>query len=193
MHDHHSNNQTNSKPLPGDRMRSVLSLSDLTATEKNVMVALAYHDGPGGCKPSIEALAGTLNIHRITLYEHLKSIREKGYLSWQKWQSTNLYTLVYEPLTVRKFQTVKESADCKEITPPDCKEIPYTKGEGNKGRREKRNKGNRFTKKGISNGGDHVSDYDESSTGRGKEKKIIGYRDEFVEGMGNIPVPVYED
>ena len=127
----------NSKPLPGDRMLAVLSLADLTATEKNVMVALAFHDGPGGCKPSIERLAGILNIHRVTLYEHLKKIREKGYLSWQKWQSSNLYTLVYEPLTVRKFQTVKEAElTVRKTLTADCKEIPDTKG-----RREIREEG----------------------------------------------------
>ena len=60
--------------LPGDRMLAVLSLPDLTATEENVMVALAFHDGPGGCKPSIERLAGLLNIQRVTVNEHLKNM-----------------------------------------------------------------------------------------------------------------------
>ena len=122
--------------LPGDRMRAVLSLP-LTAAEINMMVLLAYHDGPGNCKISIERMCGVLGIHRQTAYERLKSIKKKGYLSWQKWQSTNLYTLVYEPLTVRENHTVtEEELTVRESPPLTVRKSLTQREEGKKGRRE---------------------------------------------------------
>ena len=50
---------------PGDRMLAVLGMDDLTPTEIIVLTALSYHDGPGGCRPSIERLGGILGMNRF--------------------------------------------------------------------------------------------------------------------------------
>ena len=142
MRDHNSTTQ-GGKQLPGDRMLSVLGIYDLTHAERCLMAALAYHDGPGGCHPSIERLAGILHIHRITLYEHLKKIRDKGYLQWEHGQSANVYTLVYEPLTVRETQTLKENPTVRKSPPVTVRKSLTQREEGNKGRREERESVNR--------------------------------------------------
>ena len=75
--------------------------------ENKIMVILAYFDGPGGCWPSHDLLAELLGIKRVTVLEHLKNIREKGFLSWKKRQRSNVYSLNYDNPAVRKFLTAE--------------------------------------------------------------------------------------
>ena len=93
----------------GDRMLSVLRMTGLTPTEKNVLAVLAWHDGPGGCHPSIERLAGLLRTNRYAVADHLNSLKKKGRVDWKRWQSTNNYTIYYDNLTVGESPTVKEN------------------------------------------------------------------------------------
>ena len=51
--------------LTGDRMLACLGLPDLTAAEKNVLAALAWYDGPGGCFPSMLSIAGITHLNRV--------------------------------------------------------------------------------------------------------------------------------
>ena len=94
---------------PGDRMLSIYSMANLTPTEKNVAAVLAYCDGPGGCKPSLDWLGEKLGMNRYTVSAHLNSIKEKGRITWKRGKSTNIYTIFYPVLTVGDSLTVKEN------------------------------------------------------------------------------------
>ena len=90
-------------------MLSALRMTGLTPTEKNVLAVLAWHDGPGGCRPSIERLAGLLRTNRYAVADHLNSLKKKGRVDWKRGQSTNKYTIFYDILTVGDLPTVKEN------------------------------------------------------------------------------------
>ena len=111
---------------PGDRMMDVLRASSLTPMERIILAVLAYHDGPGGCYPAAATIADEAGIKRSSVFEYLNGLENKDVLVRQKWKSTNRYTIKYDCLTVRKFQTVKNKSDCQEIPDSDCQEIPDT-------------------------------------------------------------------
>ena len=96
---------------PGDRMMIVNGPSDLTPTEKNVMVALAYHDGPGGCRPTLDRLAALLGMNRFTVSDHLNNIRKKGYLWWRRGRYGNVYHIKYDNPAVREILTAGHNSD----------------------------------------------------------------------------------
>ena len=108
MRDHNSTSQGDKQP-PGDRMLPVMAMSDLTPTEKNLLAVLAWHDGPGGCFPSIDTLADSTNANRYQVSDHIKSLEDKGRIRRQRWRSTNRYTIFYDNPTVGDFPTVKEN------------------------------------------------------------------------------------
>lgn len=104
-----SNKKGTDNQYPGDRMLAVLGMDDLTPTEINVMAALAYHDGPGSCRPSIERLGGILGMNRFKVSNYLSAIREKGRIDWRKTQRGNEYTIFYAIPAVRKIHTAENN------------------------------------------------------------------------------------
>ena len=88
-------------------MLTVLGMDDLTPTEINVLAALVYHDGPGGCRPSIERLDGILGMNRFKVQNYINSIRDKGRVDWRKGQRSNEYTIIYDRPAVRKILTAE--------------------------------------------------------------------------------------
>ena len=88
-------------------MLSVLGMDDLTPTEIIVLTALSYHDGPGGCRPSIERLGGILGMNRFKVSNYLSAIREKGRIDWRKTQRGNEYSIFYDRPAVRKNLTAE--------------------------------------------------------------------------------------
>ena len=125
------------KPNPGERMLSVLCLDDLTPTERLVMAALAYHDGPGGCKPGLERLAGILGFNRYKVNNYINDLVEKGRVQKQRGQAANIYIINYDPSTVRESLTVNEQASTVRKFPDSTVRKSLTqREEGKKGRRE---------------------------------------------------------
>lgn len=82
---------------PGDRMMACMGMSDLTPCERIVMAALAYHDGNGGCHPSMERLAGCAGMNRFTVNNHINGLVEKGRVVKQGGKTVNRYALHYGP------------------------------------------------------------------------------------------------
>ena len=81
---------------PGDRMLGVQGMSDLTHAERTVLSVIAWHDGPGTAFPSMERIAALAGgMHRSTVVEHRKALRDKGRLSWSKGQRGSIYTVDY--------------------------------------------------------------------------------------------------
>ena len=95
---------------PGDRMLLIYGMEDLTPTEKNVLAVVAYCDGPGGCKPSLDWLAEKLTMNRYTVSLHLKRIKEKGRITWKSGQRGNIYTIFYPVSAVGNSRTVKNQS-----------------------------------------------------------------------------------
>ena len=94
---------------PGDRMNAVISMTDLTPTERLLLSALAFHDGPGGAHPSAASLAERFGISRDSVFGHLKRIVAKGRLTRLRGKHANTYEIAYDPR-------------------PHCREIPDSVG-----------------------------------------------------------------
>ena len=87
---------SNKPELMADRMLAVLGMADLTPHEKVVGAALAWHDGPGGCHPSILTVSELVNLHRATVTRHMRSMKKKGRLSSKRrGQKFNYYVINY--------------------------------------------------------------------------------------------------
>ena len=123
--------------LPGDRMLAVLSMDDLTPTEIIVLVALAFHDGPGGCRPSIDRLGGILGMNRFKVSNYLSAIREKGRIGWRKTQRRNEYTIFYSHPAVRKILT----AETEEQNHPAVRKLDSSAVRKSLTQRERREEG----------------------------------------------------
>lgn len=165
---------------PADRMLLVLGMDDLTHAEKCVMAALAYHDGKGGCYPSLPALSGHLSTKQWNVSAHLDKLEEKGRIKRQKTQTVNQYILFYDRPC---FQAIPESTNdigFQENPSSGFQEIPGSafkkslKGTGRTGIREEREKVTR--KKNVSTG----------------KTQLVGYREEVLADGTRIPVEVYE-
>ena len=94
---------------PGDRMLAVQAMSDLTHAERTVLSVIAWHDGSGTAFPSVERIAEKAGgIHRLTVIEHRKALRDKGRLSWRKGQRGSIYTVEYgDVFIVRESLTME--------------------------------------------------------------------------------------
>ena len=98
-------------------MLRVLSMSDLTPTQKNVLAALASFDGPGGAYPSLDTLAAMLKMNRYQVSDHLSAIKSKGRVVWRKGQRRNNYTIFYDNPAVGKTPTAKNTQTGKNPNP----------------------------------------------------------------------------
>ena len=91
-----------------DRMLACLGLPDVTAAEKNVLATLAWHDGPGGCYPSMATIAGLTGMHRMTVNKHIRNLEKKGRIVIDNDQRPNRYTINYDPNSVVTGATLIE-------------------------------------------------------------------------------------
>ena len=76
--------ETGPKPDPkhtGDRMAACLTMRDLTWRERCVLMAIAFHDGPGGAWPAQERIGGIVGLPRTTVNEVIASLQRKGRLA----------------------------------------------------------------------------------------------------------------
>ena len=120
---------------PGDRMLAVLGMDDLTHAERCVMAALAYHDGSGGCYPSITTLAYYLNTKHWNISAHLDRLEKKGRIRRHKTQRVNKYILFYDSPCSQEIPESKSIPALKESPRSALKEsLTLT------GRTEKREK-----------------------------------------------------
>ena len=77
-------------------MLRCLSLPGLTGNERAVLIALAYHDGRGGCFPKDHTiLAETALPFRSSVIEARKGLRKKGRLRWTRGEHVNHYEIAY--------------------------------------------------------------------------------------------------
>ena len=80
---------------PADRMMDALGATDLTPMERIVFAAIAYHDGPGGARPSAGKLALKLQISRGAVFAYIKALERKGRLKRRRGKHANHYDLSY--------------------------------------------------------------------------------------------------
>lgn len=77
-------------------MLAVQGMCELTHAERTVLSVIAWHDGRGGCWPSLERIAELAGgMHRSTVVEHRAELRRKGRLSWRRGQRGSIYTIAY--------------------------------------------------------------------------------------------------
>lgn len=99
-------------------MLRVLGMGDLTPHEKIVLAALAYHDGPGGCYPSIQTVADYVNLHRATVTRHIRTMKKKGLLtSKRRGQKFNQYTINYGVPDVTPVATSEKRVNVTDTSP----------------------------------------------------------------------------
>ena len=113
---------------PGDRMLSVLGMGDLTHAERTVLSVLAWHDGRGGCWPSLERIAELAVMKRSTAVGHLGTLRNKGRLSWRHGRHTNLYEIRYELGHCQEIPDGENQGHCQEFPTGHCQEFPDGNG-----------------------------------------------------------------
>ena len=81
---------------PADRMLRCLRMPGLTGNEVRVLLALAYHDGPGGCWPADDTIATKSGLkHRSAVVTARNGLRRKGRLRWVHGQRVNTYEIAY--------------------------------------------------------------------------------------------------
>ena len=173
-----NSNKPGGKQLPGDRMLSVLGMDDLTPTEIIVLTAVSYHDGPGGCRPSIERLGGLLGMNRFKISNYLSAIREKGRIDWRKTQRGNEYTIFYSHPAVRKILT----AETEQENHPAVRKFDSPAVRKSLTQREGREEGNK-------------PGYQERNVSTAKTRSngiLVGYTEEVLSDGTRITVPMYE-
>lgn len=81
---------------PADRMLACNSMPGLTPNERAVLVAIAYHDGPGGAFPSDARIVENTPLrYRGSVFEARKGLEKKGRLKWVHGKHTNIYEIAY--------------------------------------------------------------------------------------------------
>ena len=82
---------------PGERMMAVLAMTGLTPTERLVLGALAFHDGPGGAHPTAATLGKECGgLAERTVRGHVAKMVERGVLTKHKGQRGDRYSINYE-------------------------------------------------------------------------------------------------
>ena len=77
-------------------MMRCLGMDDLTPSEQKTLAAIAYHDGPGGCYPSLDRIAELLSLTRFDIARYIKALEKKGRLRRRRRpQETSEYEVVY--------------------------------------------------------------------------------------------------
>ena len=98
---------------PADRMLAVQGMRELWHAERTVLSVLAWHDGPGGARPSIDRIAKLAGMSRFRVVDHLKSIRRKGRVDWVRGRTVNVYTIAYGPMFDRTAPAYSDpQSDC---------------------------------------------------------------------------------
>ena len=110
---------------PGDRMLAIQAMRDLTHAERTVLTCIAWHDGPGGARPSLERIAELAGMRRSTVVEHVKAIIAKGRITATRGRHTNTYTVWYGPAGhCQGFPDGDGQGHCQEIPALHCQEFP---------------------------------------------------------------------
>ena len=81
----------------GDRMIKVMRMRGLTAQERLVLAAIAYHDGRGTAHPTtatIGDMAGGITPRMVR--HHTAALAQKGVLSKRRGQRGNVHEIEYE-------------------------------------------------------------------------------------------------
>ena len=81
--------------LIGDRMLWANGLRFLNPNERTVLVAVAYHDGPGGAYPSHKLLMAETGLGRSAVWKAITGLIGRGMLSRTRRQGSNLYAVDY--------------------------------------------------------------------------------------------------
>ena len=163
-------------------MLAVLGMPDLSAAEKNVLAALAWYDGPGGCYPSMKTIAYDTNLNRVTVNKHIQNIKKKGRLIIKSDQRPNRYKIIYDSDSVTSVATLIEPEQA--AFDPDS-ETPVAT-------RTRRTRRTRRT--GIREEQENPG-YQERNVSTAKTRSngnLVGYREELLEDGTKIDVPVYE-
>ena len=82
---------------PAERMMAVNAMAGLTPTERSVLVAIAYHDGPGGAHPTAATLGKECGgLAGRTVRGHIAKMVERGVLTKHKGRRGDHYSINYE-------------------------------------------------------------------------------------------------
>ena len=93
----------------GDRMLWANGLRFLHPNERAILVALAYHDGPGGAFPSAELIATETGISRSAVWKAIAGLIDQGMVARKRRQTSNIYILSYGS-TVPANRTVEPNS-----------------------------------------------------------------------------------
>ena len=88
-----------------------LGMADLSHREARVLAVLAYHDGPGGCSPSLDRIAAECGMLRGRVAETLAALCVKGRLERTPGRSKGRGK-GREPNRYRVDYKVPETRDC---------------------------------------------------------------------------------
>ena len=171
-------------------MLAVLGMPDLSAAEKNVLAALAWYDGPGGCYPSMKTIAYDTNLNRVTVNKHIQNIKKKGRLIIKSDQRPNRYKIIYDSDSVTPVATLIEPEQA--AFDPDSETPVATDSETPVATRTRRTRRTRRT--GIREEQENPG-YQERNVSTAKTRSngnLVGYREELLEDGTKIDVPVYE-
>ena len=96
---------------PHDRMLACLGMAGLTPTERIVLAAIAYHDGPGGAFPSQSTIAAALGLSGHRVRELIAGVVDKGVLVSVKRRRTSRYRIAYgfRPAEIPPVRTIPKT------------------------------------------------------------------------------------
>ncbi|MCY3671538.1 MAG: helix-turn-helix domain-containing protein, partial [Alphaproteobacteria bacterium] len=79
---------------PGERMIAAIAAVHLgDMTRRAVLLCLAYRDGRGGSRPSVDEIAERLGKSAATVHRHLNALREAGAVWWRQSRGASRYVL----------------------------------------------------------------------------------------------------
>lgn len=109
---------------PADRMMAVLAMSGLSATERLVLGAIAFHDGPGGARPTAATLGTECGgMAASTVRGHIAKMVARGVLTKKKGQRGDSYSIAYE---WRSDRSVTEHSENLSPGPQRCPDRSVT-------------------------------------------------------------------
>ena len=87
-----------------------LGAGGLSPGQRIVLAALAYHDGPGGARPTAERIASLAGMSRSGVFVALAALERAGWIRRRQWRGASRYTVAYgepfDPDTVPDGRTV---------------------------------------------------------------------------------------
>ena len=81
-------------------MLAIQAMRDLSHAERTVLSVVAWHDGPGGARPSLDRIAALAGMNRFQAGKHLKAIRRMGRIEWSHGRHVNEYKVLYGPVSL---------------------------------------------------------------------------------------------